>query len=218
MLSFAAIFILRKGVLECISPDGDPASARRVLTSVGLSALALCGLTAMAGIFRLTRTLWWRFYGAILFVLLTIPYWWLQWSGSQARHFVDSVTSGRKGEARFDSTRPVTLVLTIISAALLVLLANWVITKRPSWGLKPLLVLIGAPVAALIWSIVHSSPDRDSRWPLLLSGAGAVYLWWLAALLFDLVFIWHYYIRHEAAINSLREPTLSNSKRPVLST
>jgi hypothetical protein len=62
---------------------------------------------------------------------------------------------------------------------------------------------------------VHGSPDRDSLWPLLLSGAGALYLWWLAALLFNLVFIWHYYIRHEAAINCLREPTLTNSKRPV---
>ena len=115
----------------------------------------------------------------------------------------------------FNSSSPFTLVLTIILATLLVALANLVIKLKPTWGLKPLMVLIGAPVAALIASIVHNSPDRDSLWPLILSGAGAVYLWWLAAILFDLVFIWHYYVRHEAAINCLREPVEASPGEPV---
>jgi hypothetical protein len=32
-------------------------------------------------------------------------------------------------------------------------------------------------------------------WPVVLSVAAFLYLWWLAAGLFDLVFIWHRYIR-----------------------
>lgn len=214
-LSFAAIFILRKGVLGCISPGADPADAQRVLKSVGLSSLALSGLTAMAGIFRLTRLWRWRFYGAILFVLLMISYWLLQWPGSQARHFVEGLVVGEgKSSTHFDGRALITSALALVSGVLVVLTANWVIKLKPSWGLKPLLVLIGGPVAVLVAGIVRNSPDRDPIWPLLLSGTAAVYLWWLAALLFDLVFIWHYYIRHEAAINCLREPT-SNYVKPV---
>lgn len=32
-------------------------------------------------------------------------------------------------------------------------------------------------------------------WPVFLAGAAFLYLWWLAALLFDLVVVWHLYIR-----------------------
>jgi hypothetical protein len=31
------------------------------------------------------------------------------------------------------------------------------------------------------------------------------YFWWVATLLFDLVFIWHRYIRHAAALQSVAE-------------
>jgi hypothetical protein len=37
---------------------------------------------------------------------------------------------------------------------------------------------------------------HSSVWPVLLCGAAFLYLWWLAALIFDLGFVWHRYIRH----------------------
>ena len=40
-------------------------------------------------------------------------------------------------------------------------------------------------------------------WPVLLSGAAFLYLWWLAALIFDLVFVWQRYVRNSVANDRL---------------
>jgi hypothetical protein len=42
-------------------------------------------------------------------------------------------------------------------------------------------------------------------WPVLLSGAAFLYLWWLAALIFDLAFVWHRYVRRSVANDLLRQ-------------
>jgi hypothetical protein len=42
-------------------------------------------------------------------------------------------------------------------------------------------------------------------WPVVLAAAAFIYLWWLAALLFDLVVAWHHYIRRSAILNRLNE-------------
>lgn len=42
-------------------------------------------------------------------------------------------------------------------------------------------------------------------WPVLLSGAVFLYLWWLAALIFDLAFVWQRYIRNSVANDRLKQ-------------
>jgi hypothetical protein len=42
-------------------------------------------------------------------------------------------------------------------------------------------------------------------WPVVLAGLLFLYLWWLAALLFDLTFVWHRYIRHAVGLDRLKE-------------
>ena len=42
-------------------------------------------------------------------------------------------------------------------------------------------------------------------WPVVLTGAMFLYLWWLATLLFDLAFVWHRYIRRSTTNNRLQE-------------
>jgi hypothetical protein len=42
-------------------------------------------------------------------------------------------------------------------------------------------------------------------WPVLLSGAVFLYLWWLAALIFDLAFVWQRYVRNSVANDRLKE-------------
>jgi len=42
-------------------------------------------------------------------------------------------------------------------------------------------------------------------WPVVLAGAGFLYLWWLAALIFDLAFVWQVYIRRSLTNNRLHE-------------
>ena len=52
-------------------------------------------------------------------------------------------------------------------------------------------------------------------WPLLLAGAAFLSLWWLATLIFDLVFVWQRYVRNSVALDRLHNWTLhdSNFKR-----
>lgn len=42
-------------------------------------------------------------------------------------------------------------------------------------------------------------------WPVLLSGAFFLYFWWLAALIFDLAFVWQRYVRNGVANERLKE-------------
>jgi hypothetical protein len=45
---------------------------------------------------------------------------------------------------------------------------------------------------------------KPPLWPVVLAGAAFLYLWWLAALIFDLAFVWQRYIRQSAAIERLK--------------
>jgi len=54
---------------------------------------------------------------------------------------------------------------------------------------------------------------HPSVWPVLLSGAAFLYLWWLAALIFDLGFVWQRYIRH--ALSNKRLMTWSGYAEPA---
>jgi hypothetical protein len=45
-------------------------------------------------------------------------------------------------------------------------------------------------------SVVQMLDPRPNVWPVLLGGAAFLYLWWLAALIFDLGFVWQRYIRN----------------------
>jgi hypothetical protein len=42
-------------------------------------------------------------------------------------------------------------------------------------------------------------------WPVFLGGAAFLYLWWLAALIFDLAFVWQRYVRNSIANDRLKE-------------
>jgi hypothetical protein len=50
---------------------------------------------------------------------------------------------------------------------------------------------------------VVGKEGAHALWPLFLAGAAFLYLWWLATLVFDLVFVWHRYIRRSVAQNYL---------------
>jgi hypothetical protein len=84
----------------------------------------------------------------------------------------------------------------------------------PRLGLKPLVTLVALTLAAVLWSIVDDTPKPDRKlWPVALGGIAFLYLWWLAALLFDLVFVWHRYIRAGLATTVLRKFRKRREKR-----
>lgn len=59
------------------------------------------------------------------------------------------------------------------------------------------------PGTVHIKTVTDVLAPRPPVWPVLLSGAGFLYLWWLAALIFDLGFVWQRYIRNSFANDRL---------------
>jgi len=87
----------------------------------------------------------------------------------------------------------------LIIAGLLVAIGAARFSKiKPGWGMRPLIGLGGIAALMILWKLMQPDPldFTKSIWPLVLANAGFLYLWWLAALLFDLVYVWHVYIRH----------------------
>jgi len=74
----------------------------------------------------------------------------------------------------------------------------------PQIGMKPLLSLGGVVALMILWHLI--SPLKEySLWPLLLANLAFLYLWWLAALIFDLSYIWHQYIRSSWTTKTLQK-------------
>jgi hypothetical protein len=87
----------------------------------------------------------------------------------------------------------------LIIAGLLIAAGAALFSKiKPQLGMRPLIGLGGIAALMILWKLMQPDPFSfgKSIWPLVLVNAGFLYLWWLAALLFDLVYVWHVYIRH----------------------
>lgn len=80
----------------------------------------------------------------------------------------------------------------------------------PRSGMFPLLAAGLALLVGFLAGILlqHGSPTTN-WWPALLGGGVFLYAWWIAAILFDLAFVWHHYIRSEQGIIVLRRFQLS---------
>jgi len=83
---------------------------------------------------------------------------------------------------------------------------GYIINKvDPTWGMTPFLVLgailILTTVVLLYNENLKEKSPSGAIWHLVLSVPTFLYLWWLVALAFDLIFVWHLYIRQ---LNQLR--------------
>src|SRR4029077_17257756 len=88
----------------------------------------------------------------------------------------------------------------------------WIVYKigdlKPSWGLTPLIVggtaIVAGRVGWHLWS-AKEAHDIGPLWPVFLGTAAFLYLWWLGALLFDLVFVWPLFIRNSELLQRMDE-------------
>ena len=103
---------------------------------------------------------------------------------------------------------PDAATLLVVVGAVLVA-ASWNADRLPRRGRQ---VMVGGGAAVLGIAMVMGVITRTSApgtgaplWPLLLSAAAFMYLWWLGIVLFDLTFIWQWYIRNTAALSVLRK-------------
>jgi hypothetical protein len=95
----------------------------------------------------------------------------------------------------------------LLLAAVLALLVPPFSSRSAYWGGTKLLIIAGGIVIALlVWHLIAAHSNHDGHlWPMLLASAAFLYLWWLSALLFDLAFVWHRYIRHSVIEDRLRQ-------------
>jgi hypothetical protein len=105
-----------------------------------------------------------------------------------------------------------TLLLAVFLSIVSGVAASW----SPYWGVR-ILPMVGALAAFGLIAFLLLAPSTGQRgdiefWPVVLGGAAFFYLWWLATLLFDLVFVWQRYIRHSAVRERLSELTTEGYK------
>jgi prepilin signal peptidase PulO-like enzyme (type II secretory pathway) len=74
-------------------------------------------------------------------------------------------------------------------------------------------VILAGGIVGVIFRDARAGSDINV-WPAMLGGIAFFYLWWLGALLFDLVFVWHRYIRHAAAMQRVGEIARSGYQPP----
>lgn len=81
-------------------------------------------------------------------------------------------------------------------------------SRRTGRGQKPMIWLVGLVLTAFaVVNELQRADDekRGALWPVFVAILAFLYLWWLSSLLFDLAFVWHRYIRGDAAHKFLRQ-------------
>jgi hypothetical protein len=90
----------------------------------------------------------------------------------------------------------------MIAAIVLIVVGLWFSGRWPAYGPKVLAGLGTAAIAAfVIWGL-HDAPPNELGpvWPVIVALGVFLYLWWLAALLLDLVLVWHFLVHSPARV------------------
>jgi hypothetical protein len=188
LLLFTGVLLIFRGVRTFL----DPAGADKDLlldtlkNATGYWAL-FAGLTLAARIPRLTRS-WWA-WGASYAMFVTGLAAYIQLVDPWLQMWLTDYVGGTMGLA--------------IIACLTVLIAQLVGLRYPRFGAKTLILpgflIVLAVVGSRIYvSLSASFGDRGSLWGMLLGAVAFLYLWWLAVVMFDLIFVWHHYVRGSA--------------------
>lgn len=186
-LLMLGVFILYKAVISATEP-ATASNLRVMFHLVPGVTLMLLGVTVASRIPRLTHSNGWRLFAWLLGFALAILALWIS-EAAHAPQFLNDISNTNY----------------LIGALVVVILVTMVTAFRPALGLKPLIVLGTLMVALIVAYGVYKqgSGEGGAIWPVFLATAAFLYLWWLAALLFDLVFVWHTQIRTSRAVETL---------------
>ena len=205
LVGLATFFLYRPVAVAVTNGALRPLTVARDVTGI---ALLLLGVTAAARIPRLTsRWRWWCLAAALLavsmeaYALFVVENSRLALGSAfiHARSLMASV--GIVSATALDAavaTRGVQA-----TAAILALISGVLATWWPRRGVLLLPVIGLAVTSGLIADLLRANHAGVPLWPVVLGALCFFYLWWLATLIFDLVFVWHRYIRHAAALASM---------------
>jgi len=189
-LLFCGVLVLYKAVHGFLHPNGGGEELLPVFGNVAALTCLLAGITVVARIQRLTRFWRWRLFGGLVFLFFVAGYQAFSCLATHSDDFGLCVTSIQ---------RPAGSNLGLVWIAFVVVLAVSIVSRlRPAWGMRTLLIPGAIAVAYVVYHYVNDT--RGNLWPVFLAGAVFLYLWWLVALLFDLTFVWHRYIRMSVPI------------------
>ena len=207
-LIFLAVYFLYKAVNEYTEIE---ASISGILLSVTGIACLVTGLTVVAQVPRLTRVWKWRLASFVIFALSSAGYGFITPPEVRRRlgcFLANSIASGLVPASSIDLPTWSVIALASVIAVVVYLVGR----VRPRAGLRTLLVLsvvgliftVGFGLRSGICAYAQGTAEKHEVWPLFIATAAFLYLWWLAALIFDLVVVWHYYIRRSVAMDRLR--------------
>lgn len=188
-LLFCGVLVLYKAVSGFSHPYLQE-GIREVFSKVAAISCLLAGITVVARIPRLTRFRKWWVFGGLVFVLFV--------AGYKAFFCLASGGDGR-GNCFTSAQMPAGSDPKLVWIALALVPVVCVVSRLcPAWGMRTLLIPGAAAVAYVVYDYVQDT--SGNLWPVFLAGAVFLYLWWLVALLFDLTFVWHRYIRMSVPI------------------
>ncbi len=220
VLLFCAVLVLYNAAHGAVRPDLTLPVARAVSVvknpldegprqtfgSVAAITCLLAGLTVGARLPRLSGLWRWHLFGLGAFFLSIVAY------GCFTCLFV---SPNPFRTCLINDTVHGVFDFSIVGIAVLVLLAVYLVSRFiPAWGTQALLVPGSLALAYVLFrhiknqmaSLPNAHLELHQLWPVFLATAFFLYLWWLVALLFDLTFVWHRYIRFSGEGKYLRLP------------
>jgi hypothetical protein len=193
-LHFLATFVLYRAIYAALAPDAaDQLSVGDVAGDVFGIGLLLLGMTAVARIPRLTTRPFWCGVSLITLIAAMGTYAWT--TSETTRDTVGAIFGSY-------ATVGVWLIALLIASV-----SGWAGLKWPKTGVRalPTLGLVGTfgLVGAQLTQAYSQQQQNVSVWPVVLASAAFFYLWWLGALLFDLVFVWNVHVRHSKVADQI---------------
>lgn len=211
LLHLAAVFLLYRALTD--PGPGFPAlfGPKTVLAMIALGGV-LMSITVATRIPRLVKLRGMRWFLASFFAFLV--------GASLIWILPDDVANFLGGKlptlpmlSGLDDNAQVRVLL-VGASLLVVLLAGWIVPRRPKWSRRTLIGAGALAVGAIIIGRLTGAAHPPPVWPVVLAGLIFVYLWWLGILLFDLVFVWHRYVREAVFVQVLRSWARHEDARP----
>jgi hypothetical protein len=204
IILLAAVYLVHSAVNSFVRENENWLIALRHVA--GFTCLLL-GTTVASRIPCLSRTVRLKVIAALLFVLFAFGY---------------AVLSAGWPPA-IGKSSALAIVLSIFAILFSIwadrhksFLQRWPPIRVLARGMRPLLIAGGLATGTLIFSRIRGSHGGGNLWPLILSSAAFMYLWWLAAILFDLCFTWQRYIRlavWQENLAAAREPRVKRERK-----
>jgi hypothetical protein len=187
LLIFAGAVYLVHAAVNALTKDNE--GLLTIIRHVSGLTCLLVGTTVASRIPCLTRKPSFKLLSAVLFALFAFLYLVLY-----AGWTWNSPLAIRPGDLLAIILAILAVCFSIWSDRHKTFLRRWPPARLFARGMRPLLIAGGLAAAILVLRQIRGH-GGDNLWPLILSSAAFIYLWWLAAILFDLFFTWQRYIR-----------------------